>query len=348
MMSTLNAKIYKLNTGLLQVSYHNPLNGKRQRKKFGSQKEANVYREILENHYRVRNMSHFSEAHVGNLIERHLKENPNSRFMDRKNSFESFCHEFNGVRLNRLTRPALKQWFDKIQKTNDYSDRTLSAIKTQINYLFRDLVDVGLLTTSPLDQIKFKRVVAPKRARIVMSVAEVKTILENAKTFSPLVLFPYLSCVAHTGARRGEIVRLNREDVDLPMKLIQFKRTKNGRNRFVRISPTLEHVLNVHLATTQSQAVICSNHDKRINSRGELPRLMTKFKAFFPMEKSGWGSHSLRHSFAYNFLKSGRSMYQLQAILGHRSIDVTIDLYGQLQAQDVECPSPYETSTAQG
>ena len=35
-------------------------------------------------------------------------------------------------------------------------------------------------------------------------------------------------------------------------------------------------------------------------------------------------------------------MYQLQAILGHRSIDVTVDLYGQLQAQDVDCPSPYE------
>lgn len=37
-------------------------------------------------------------------------------------------------------------------------------------------------------------------------------------------------------------------------------------------------------------------------------------------------------------------MYQLQAILGHRSIDVTVDLYGQLEAQCVACPSPYEVS----
>ena len=35
-------------------------------------------------------------------------------------------------------------------------------------------------------------------------------------------------------------------------------------------------------------------------------------------------------------------MYQVQAILGHRGIQTTVDLYGQLQAQDIENPSPYE------
>jgi len=35
-------------------------------------------------------------------------------------------------------------------------------------------------------------------------------------------------------------------------------------------------------------------------------------------------------------------MYQLQAILGHKSIDVTVDTYGQIAAQDVENACPYE------
>lgn len=35
-------------------------------------------------------------------------------------------------------------------------------------------------------------------------------------------------------------------------------------------------------------------------------------------------------------------MYQLQAILGHRSIDVTVDTYGQIGAQDIENACPYE------
>src|SRR5690606_22113219 len=105
---------------------------------------------------------------------------------------------------------------------------------------------------------------------------------------------------------------------------------------------SLRDVLRSHLASHSFQPVFCNNEGKRLNSRGELPKLINKFKAFFPMEKSDWGCHSLRHSFAYNFLKKGGEMYQLQAILGHRSIDVTVDLYGQLQAQDIKCPSPYE------
>ena len=72
----------------------------------------------------------------------------------------------------------------------------------------------------------------------------------------------------------------------------------------------------------------------------ELSNCINKFQAFFPVDKD-WGCHSFRHSFAYNFLKAGGEMYQLQAILGHRGIQVTVDLYGQLQAQDVENPSPY-------
>ena len=34
-------------------------------------------------------------------------------------------------------------------------------------------------------------------------------------------------------------------------------------------------------------------------------------------------------------------MYELQAILGHRNILVTINQYGNLNAAEIENPSPY-------
>jgi site-specific recombinase XerD len=49
-----------------------------------------------------------------------------------------------------------------------------------------------------------------------------------------------------------------------------------------------------------------------------------------------WTCHDLGHSFAHNFLKRGGQMYQLQAILGHRQIRITLDLYGQLSAVDLQ------------
>lgn len=56
----------------------------------------------------------------------------------------------------------------------------------------------------------------------------------------------------------------------------------------------------------------------------------------------GWRCHDLRHSFAYNSLKRGGEMYALKAILGHKSIQLTVDLYGHFRACDVSMTDPYE------
>jgi site-specific recombinase XerD len=55
-----------------------------------------------------------------------------------------------------------------------------------------------------------------------------------------------------------------------------------------------------------------------------------------------WRCHDLRHSFSFNFLKRGGDMYALKAMLGHQSIQLTVDLYGHFTAEHVERVSPYE------
>lgn len=49
-----------------------------------------------------------------------------------------------------------------------------------------------------------------------------------------------------------------------------------------------------------------------------------------------WRCHDIRHSFAFNFLKRGRDVFALKAILGHQSIEDTVDLYGNFTAEHVE------------
>ncbi|MGE0761861.1 MAG: tyrosine-type recombinase/integrase [Bdellovibrionales bacterium] len=342
MKHNIAVKIHKLTSGQFQTSYENPITKKRKRHKFAELKLAENFKADLERKFYSGNMNHFSEEYVGRLIERHLKECPESRLMERMNVFQSFCDEFSGFKQKDLTKSELKHWFEKIREKQDYSERTLATIKSQINYFFKFLVEEGLLNQSPLDQIKFKRNPPPRRTRVILSIDEVRTILSNAKAFSPDLLYPFLACIAHTGARREEVMRLNRGDIDFQTGLIHLKVTKNGRERFVRMSPTIEGILRAQLYSHDHKPVFTNKEGQAIVTNKTFGRLMNKFKAFFPMDKSDWGCHSLRHSFAYNFLKKGGEMYQLQAVLGHRSIDVTVDLYGQLQAQDISNPSPYE------
>jgi site-specific recombinase XerD len=55
-----------------------------------------------------------------------------------------------------------------------------------------------------------------------------------------------------------------------------------------------------------------------------------------------WRCHDLRHSFAFNFLRRGGEMYALKAILGHKTIQLTVDLYGNFTAEHVRNVSPYD------
>lgn len=341
-LNQFEVKIHKMETGFFQCKFKDPKNGDRIRKRFQTLKEAKNFKKLTEAQVNSKGENVFSDLRVSQAMKDYLEHFPGSNVRDRKNHFKSFVDTFGTYKVAELNHNDLRKWLLNTKVKLDLSEKTLNNISSQFFGFFEYLTEEDYLAKNPIKGIRFNRHATPRRTRIVFSVGEVREILANSKTFSPNVLYPYLSCVAHTGARREEIVSLNRGDVDFETGLIHLTKTKNGRERFVKISPILEGVLREHLASHKYDPLLVTIEGKRLNSNGELARLMNKFKEFFPMSKNDWGSHSLRHSFAYNFLKKSGKMYQLQAILGHRSIDVTVDLYGQLQAQDIECPSPYE------
>ncbi|MFP5491658.1 MAG: tyrosine-type recombinase/integrase [Bacteriovoracia bacterium] len=341
-LNQFNVKIHKMSSGHIQVKFFDPKTGKRKRKRFATLKDAKDFKKSIETKVNSKGVNVFSDVRVSEAMKLYLEIFPASLVRSRKNHFKSFIDAFGLYRIGELTVNDLKEWFQSRKTEGNLSERTMNGIKTQFYRFFEYLHHEDYLQQNPLDRIKFKRYDNPRRKRIVMSVNEVLHVLESAKTFSPDLLYPFLAIAAHTGARRGEIVKLNRDDIDFETDLIHFRETKNSHERFVKISPVLKTILEKQLAKHEKIPLILNEEGERIG-RSALTRHITKFKAFFPNGKD-WASHCLRHSFAYNFLKKSGKMYQLQAILGHRSIDVTVNLYGQLQAQDIECPSPYDNT----
>jgi len=339
-MLDFKTRIYELKTGHHVVCFTDPVTQKRKRKKFSSKAEAKIYQRSLAQEFSVKGASGFNETPVNQLMKAHLEKCPTSRVLERKNSFLSFCDEFGHTPINQLGKNEIAQWFQKIKEQNDYSDRTLNTIKSNLNNFFNFLIDENVIQASPLSKIRFERKPPPRRLRVVLSVDEVHQVLQDAYHFSPDILYPFLFVAAYTGARRSEVLKLRKSDVDLDMNLIHFRNTKNGEDRSIRISGKLRDFLQKHIHTHESEYAIPDPEGKMIG-RQRLQRAMRRFKKHFPIGKN-WGPHALRHSFAYNFLKMGGNMYQLQAILGHKSIDVTVDTYGQIAAQDVENACPYE------
>jgi integrase/recombinase XerD len=339
-LNDLKIKIYQIKSGDHVVCYVDPITQKRKRKSFGSKTEANSHKKDLELRFQSKGTHAFNQTPLGEYMRLHLLNFPNSRAKDRKKHFDSFYREFEKRPISQVGKPELQHWFQKIKTENDLSDRTLNTIKSDINSFFHDLEDQGVIANSPLQKIRFERKPPPRRPRVVLSVDEVHKIIAAAKIHSPRILYPVIHIAAYTGARRGEVLKLKRKDVDFDMNLIHLRLTKNGEDRSIRMSPGLRKFIEEFLQTHDHEFVIPYENGKTVPG-ALLGKHLRRFRKLFPIGKQ-WGLHSLRHSFAYNFLKQEGKMYQLQAILGHKSIDVTVDTYGQIGAQDVENACPYE------
>lgn len=139
------------------------------------------------------------------------------------------------------------------------------------------------------------------------------------------------------GLRRGELLALRRQDVDLVGRKIVVRRSitrgvetdpKGRRSREVPMSPELAAALREHLDHP--------NHAFNLVFPGGSPgnnygRHLTKGEIRWPMRRAcrkaelrelGW--HALRHSFASQLVMAGVSLKTVQELLGHTDIKITM------------------------
>ncbi|OHE15676.1 MAG: hypothetical protein A2540_08160 [Sulfurimonas sp. RIFOXYD2_FULL_37_8] len=121
-----------------------------------------------------------------------------------------------------------------------------------------------------------------------------------------------------TGARRGEVLKAKREDFNLNQLTWTIPTSKSGKKRILPITPQL---LELYHSIPKS----------------ESPYLFTSLKTNKPYVTiySSWNSarvkaglkdvrmHDLRHSFASALVNSGRSLYEVQTLLGHSTSTMT-------------------------
>ena len=239
--------------------------------------------------------------------------------------------------IDKLNKENLMYFFMQLKTDWGYCNKTLSKTRCNINRFLEWCIDNEIIEHNPLARIKFKQTEAPKRDRVVLAKEEVGILLDELERFDPEALYPAIYLIAHTGARRSEILGLEWEDIDFANGFLTFKNTKNGTHRRVQMADCVVDFLKNH---PKAGKTVITNRRGYDLGRGQLHKGLNNFKAQSSLKKD-WRPHDLRHSFAYHFLKDGRKMHQLQAILGHKTIGMTVNLYGQIKAEDVKNPSPF-------
>ena len=336
-MKNSKVNIRKLKNNKYEVGYTDPFSKKRIRKRANTYEEAKKLERQVTRMFENTTKEHLQLLTIKELMEMHIQLTPNSSVDSRTVPFDSFMSKFEDIEIRNLSPSNIKQWMEEIKTNKDYAEITMAHIKGNLNHFFRFLVEEGIISKSPLDYYKVNRNAPPKNERIFYTQEEIQLYLEKAKEYSPDFLYPFLMLLVHTGVRRKEAVELTWKDVDLAKNILYFTDVKNGTRRPIRMSPSLRKLIE---KLGRDSKYVCTNPIGERICRSQLYRHMLSLNYTFNFSKP-LRCHSFRHSFAYNFLKSGGQMYELMAVLGHKNIGLTINLYGQLRSEDIEDPSPY-------
>lgn len=87
---------------------------KRKRKKFSAKIDAKRYEQDLQLKFTAAGPAGFDQTPMAQLMKMHLDKNPNSRILERRIHFLSFCEEFGNRPISKVGKDELSQWFQKI------------------------------------------------------------------------------------------------------------------------------------------------------------------------------------------------------------------------------------------
>ena len=164
---------------------------------------------------------------------------------------------------------------------------------------------------------------------------------------------------ARTGMRRGEILGLQWNLVDLENDFIKVKQsllkinkelvlqenTKNNLIRNIPISSKTRKILKeIKAKQAEAKLLLGKNYNENdlvfIRENGDLPHpdtITQRFKG--TARKAGFENvkfHSLRHSFASIMKQNGEDLQVIQKLLGHTLQSTTADIYSHIPAKSKE------------
>ena len=241
--------------------------------------------------------------------------------------------DLGGARLADVTRPDLQALVDRLT-AKDLSASTIRNALMPLRAIYRRAIARGEVAVNPTSGVEVPAVRA-RRDRIATP-EEAKALLVALDESDRAIWATAL----YAGLRRGELMALRWEDIDLGGGVIRVERawdpparqfvavkSRAGRRR-VPIPAVLREVLvDERMRTGRTSGLAFGE--------GEEP---FRYEALLRRAKATWkdagleriGLHESRHTFASLMIAAGVNAKALTTYLGHSSIQVTFDLYGHL------------------
>ncbi|EOK16327.1 site-specific integrase [Enterococcus faecalis] len=266
---------------------------------------------------------------------------------------------FGELKINKITpafcQNAVNEWFS--------TSRSCSALKIYTSKVFGFAINQHLITDNPMN-----RIIMPRKQRTLPKLKEQKfldkeqlnnllSVIQSNETYQSFVMFRLL---AFTGIRKGELLALVWEDINLQEETLSINKSVSSlidgpiitstktiaSERKISIDPpTLDYLKIWKLkqkklllsrgirVKSNDRQLIFSNQKNEILYHNYLKEILDKYPEYQITV------HSFRHTHSSLLFEAGASIKQVQERLGHADIKTTLDIYTHV-TKSVEKDTP--------
>ena len=235
-----------------------------------------------------------------------------------------------GKGVSHITTDDLRSYLTDYQATKNSSKVTIDNIRRILSSFFSWLEDEDYILKSPVRRIH--KVKSASTIKETYSDEALETMRDNCENLRDLALIDML---ASTGMRVGELVLLNREDIDFEEReCVVFG--KGSKERIVyfdaRAKIHLQNYLKSRKDNNPALFVSLRAPYNRLKAGGVEVRLREFGKK---LHLPRVHPHKFRRTLATVAIDKGMPIEQLQQLLGHRRIDTTLQ-YAMVKQSNVK------------
>ena len=230
----------------------------------------------------------------------------------------------------RISTEDLRQYLDNYQRRGTVSKVTLDNVRRILSSFFSWLEDEDYIIKSPVRRIH--KVKTGKTVKETYSDESLEIMRDYCDNPRDLAMIDLLSS---TGIRVGELVRLNKSDIDFENRecIVFGKGDKERKVYFdARTKIHLQRYLNSRTDDNEALFVSLLKPNDRLEISGVEIRLRKMGKE---LNIHKVHPHKFRRTLATMAIDKGMPIEQVQHLLGHQSIDTTLQ-YAMVNQNNVK------------
>ena len=203
-----------------------------------------------------------------------------------------------------------------------------------ISFFFRHVLKIAYVIPS---------VIYPRKSTTlpaVMSAGEIKILIDSVSNIKhrTIIMMLYSS-----GMRLCEIAALKITDIDSKLMRIKIVQGKGAKDRFTILSQQVLIELRAYYLIYKPKEYLFNGDKpgKRYSMRS-IQHLVQKALIKIGLDSKNYSVHTIRHSFATHLVDNGTDLHTIKELLGHRSLQTTMQYLHLSSTRIDKVISPYD------